>query len=108
MLLDISPLRNHRDFRLVFIGQLVSTVGSFFSMVALPVQIYQLTGSSATVGLLGIVRPVPLAITALWGGALHHLRRHYQRSGRQRLCARLPAFWRYRRSNIHPDALPSA
>jgi MFS family permease len=68
VLLDLSPLR-HRDFRFVFVGQLVSAFGSFLTYVALPVQIYALTKSSAIVGLLGTVQLVPLAITALWGGA---------------------------------------
>ena len=70
MLLDISPLRRHRDFRFVFAGQLVSTFGSFLTYVALPVQIYQLTKSSGVVGMLGAIQLVPLAITALWGGAM--------------------------------------
>jgi len=70
MLLDISPLRRHRDFRLVFIGQLVSSFGSFITYVALPVQVYDLTKSSAVVGLIGTVQLVPLFVTALWGGAV--------------------------------------
>lgn len=70
MFLDISPLRRHRDYRFVFAGQIVSAFGSFITYVALPVQIYDLTRSSAVVGLLGVVQLVPLAITALWGGAL--------------------------------------
>ncbi len=70
MLLDVSPLFRHRDFRLIFIGQTVSAFGSFLTYVALPVQIYGLTKSSAKVGLLGAVELVPLAITALWGGAM--------------------------------------
>lgn len=69
MLLDVSPLRKHRDFRFVFAGQLVSAFGSFLTYVALPVQVYELTKSSAVVGLLGTVQLVPLALTALWGGA---------------------------------------
>jgi MFS family permease len=69
LLIDVSPLRRHRDFRLVFTGQLVSAFGSFLTIVALPVQIYELTKSSAMVGLLGTVQIVPLAATALWGGA---------------------------------------
>jgi MFS family permease len=69
VLLDISPLRKHRDFRLLFIGQLVSQFGGFFTYVALPVQIFELTKSSAVVGLLGAVQLVPLAFAALWGGA---------------------------------------
>ncbi len=70
MLLDLSPLRRHRDFRFVFAGQLVSAFGSFLTYVALPVEIYELTKSSAVVGLLGTVQLVPLAATALWGGAV--------------------------------------
>jgi MFS family permease len=69
VLLDLSPLRRHRDYRFVFAGQLVSAFGSFLTYVALPVQIYDLTKSSAVVGLLGTAQLVPLAITALWGGA---------------------------------------
>jgi MFS family permease len=68
--LDLSPLRKHRDYRFLFAGQLVSAFGSFITYVALPVQIYDLTKSSAIVGLLGVVQLIPLAITALWGGAM--------------------------------------
>jgi len=70
MFLDLSPLRRHRDFRLVFLGQLVSGFGSFLTYVALPVQIYDLTKSSWAVGMVGTVQLVPLAVTALWGGAV--------------------------------------
>src|SRR3954447_6140252 len=69
MFLDLSPLRRHRDFRFVFIGQLVSAFGSFLTYVALPVQIYDLTKSSWIVGLVGTAQLVPLAVTSLWGGA---------------------------------------
>jgi MFS family permease len=70
MFLDLSPLRRHRDFRLLFLGQLVSGFGSFLTYVALPVQIYDLTQSSWAVGMVGVVQLVPLAVTALWGGAV--------------------------------------
>jgi MFS family permease len=69
LLLDLSPLRRHRDFRALFLGQWVSAFGTFLTYVALPVHIYELTKSSAIVGLLGTVQLVPLAMTALWGGA---------------------------------------
>jgi MFS family permease len=69
VLLDVSPLRRHRDFRLLFAGQFVSGFGGFLTYVALPWQIYELTESSAIVGLLGAAQLVPLAIAALWGGA---------------------------------------
>jgi len=70
MFLDLSPLRRHRDFRLVFLGQLVSGFGSFLTYVALPVQIYDLTQSSWAVGMVGTVQLIPLAVTSLWGGAV--------------------------------------
>ena len=39
-------------------------------MVAVPTQIYQLTGSSAYVGLTGLFGLVPLVVFGLWGGAI--------------------------------------
>jgi MFS family permease len=69
VLLDITPLRRHRDFRLLFIGQFVSFFGSMITYVAVPYQLYQLTGSSLAVGLLGTVQLVPLLLSALLGGA---------------------------------------
>jgi MFS family permease len=70
MFLDLSPLRRQRDFRLVFVGQVVSAFGGFLTYVALPVQIYDLTKSSWAVGMVGTVQLIPLAVTSLWGGAV--------------------------------------
>src|ERR1700686_2859206 len=39
---DITPLRRHRDFRLLFIGRLVSFFGSMITVVAVPYQVYLL------------------------------------------------------------------
>jgi len=52
MFIDISPLRISRAYRLLFFGQLVSAFGSVMSFVVVPVQLYQLTGSTLLVGLL--------------------------------------------------------
>ncbi len=68
MILDVSPLRKYRDYRLLYIGQLVSLFGSMVTYVAVPVQVYNLTQSSFTVGLLGTVQLIPLLFFALWGG----------------------------------------
>jgi MFS family permease len=70
MLLDLSPLRIYRDYRLLFLGQLVSTLGTMISYVAVPYQVYQLTKSSFYVGLLGAVQVVPILLLGLWGGSL--------------------------------------
>ena len=69
MILDISPLRKYRDYRLLYTGQLVSLFGSMVTTVAVPVQVYNLTHSSFIVGLLGTVQLAPLLIFALLGGA---------------------------------------
>ena len=68
--IDIGPLRRHRDFRLLYIGQAVSSAGSMITYVAIPFEVYDLTGSTLMVGLLGIAELVPLLVTALLGGAL--------------------------------------
>jgi MFS family permease len=69
MILDLSPLRKNRDYRLLYVGQLVSSFGSMITYVAVPQQIWELTHSSLTVGLLGAVQLVPLLLFALLGGA---------------------------------------
>ena len=67
---DIDPLRRYRDFRLLFIGQVVSILGGAVRRVAMPFQIYALTHSSLAVGLLGLFAFVPLLLLSLLGGAL--------------------------------------
>ncbi|MDQ6856568.1 MAG: hypothetical protein M3Z57_05790, partial [Candidatus Dormibacteraeota bacterium] len=39
---DVSPLRDFRDFRLLFIGQAVSFAGTMITYVAVPFQAYAL------------------------------------------------------------------
>jgi len=67
---DLTPLRNFRDFRLLFFGQAVSFTGSMITYVAVPFQVYTLTGSSLAVGLLSLAELGPLLVAALVGGAL--------------------------------------
>jgi MFS family permease len=67
---DLTPLRNHRDFRLLFAAQLVSFLGSMISFVAIPFQLYQLTHSTLVVGSLGLVELAALLMFAFLGGAL--------------------------------------
>src|SRR4051812_50201902 len=67
--MDLAPLRN-RDYRLLFVAQFVSFLGTMISYVALPYQVYRATGSSLSVGLLGVAELVPLLATAFIGGVL--------------------------------------
>jgi MFS family permease len=68
--IDVGPLRRHRDFRLLFAGMGISSLGAMLTYVALPYQAYQLTGSSLVVGLLSLAELGPLLVTAFVGGAL--------------------------------------
>jgi MFS family permease len=70
LLLDLTPLRVSRDFRLLWTGQFVSLFGSMMSYVAVPYQVAQLTHSPFVVGLLGLAEIGPLLLTAFVGGAL--------------------------------------
>ncbi len=67
--MDFRPLRHH-DFRWLFAAQSVSFLGSMVTYVALPYQMFKLTGSSLAVGLLGLAELLPLLVTAFVGGAL--------------------------------------
>ncbi len=67
---DITPLRRHRDFRLLFIGRLVSFFGSMITVVAFPYQVYLLTHSVLLVGLLGVFEFAAILVFAMLGGAL--------------------------------------
>jgi MFS family permease len=68
--IDLSPLKRYRDFRLIFTAGLFSYFGSMITLVALPFQIKELTGSYWAVGLIGIVEIIPLTIFGLYGGVL--------------------------------------
>lgn len=70
LLLDTSPLRASREFRCAFAARLVSVLGIGLLMVALPVQVYQLTGSSLHVAGVSTVTAVALFSGSLAGGVI--------------------------------------
>jgi MFS family permease len=70
MALDTAPFRASRDFRLLFIGQGVSTAGTMITYVAIPFQAYALTRSSLVVGLVSFSELIAILLMALVGGAL--------------------------------------
>jgi MFS family permease len=67
--IDTRPLRIPA-YRRLWTSTAIVAVGSQFTVVAVPKQIYDLTGSSGYVGLAGAFGLVPLLIFGLWGGAL--------------------------------------
>jgi predicted MFS family arabinose efflux permease len=68
--IDLTPLRVSRDFRLVWLGLLITSVGSQFTLVAVFVQVKELTGSEAAVGATGLAWIVGLVAGSLAGGAI--------------------------------------
>jgi MFS family permease len=68
--IDIAPLRASRDFRLIWSGLFVTATGSQFTLVAVFVQVKELTGSEAAVGATGLAYLLGLVAGALAGGAI--------------------------------------
>ncbi|MGB0389895.1 MAG: hypothetical protein ACPGWR_34165, partial [Ardenticatenaceae bacterium] len=86
-----SPALQYRDFRLLWLGQLLSTIGSQMQLVAVDWHVYSLLlGTTYTMtilgqeldlnaaalglGSLGLVRVVPIIIFALIGGIMADMR----------------------------------
>ena len=68
--LDLTPLRVSRDFRLVWIGLLITSSGSQFTLVAVFVQVTRLTGSEAAVGGTGLAWLAGLAVGSIAGATI--------------------------------------
>ncbi|MFC8132248.1 MFS transporter [Streptomyces sp. NPDC057302] len=68
--MDLTPLREHRDFRLLYAGFLGALLGTLMTSVAVAVQIYDLTGSPLQIGLVSLARALPLVVGVLIGGVL--------------------------------------
>jgi MFS family permease len=66
---DTRPLR-YPAFRRLWTSTTVTAVGSQLTAVAVPKQVYDITGSSAAVGYASFAGLIPLVIFALWGGAI--------------------------------------
>jgi MFS family permease len=69
VLVDTTPLRVSRDFRRLWTGQAVSLFGTMLTTAALPFQVFEETGSSLAVGLLGAAELGPLLVCAVVGGS---------------------------------------
>ncbi|MFI8516685.1 MFS transporter [Streptomyces sp. NPDC085481] len=70
LLPDLAPWRASRDFRLLWVQGIVAFFASFMALIALPLQIKELTDSPFAVGAMGAVELVPLVVFGLYGGAL--------------------------------------
>src|SRR5919108_5882958 len=64
-----SSLR-HRDFRLLWFGQIISVTGSQMQLVAINWHIYLITHSALALGLVGAFRAGPIILCSLMGGVV--------------------------------------
>ncbi|MFF7475286.1 MFS transporter [Streptomyces sp. NPDC008092] len=67
--MDTRPLRIPA-YRRLWTSTIVTSVGSQLTAVAVPKQIFDITGSSAWVGAASLAGLLPLIVFALWGGAV--------------------------------------
>lgn len=70
LVVDVTPLRESRRFRRLYAGQLFAHVGRQMTVVAVPYQVFLLTGSTFAVGAIGLVQFVPLMAVSVVGGAV--------------------------------------
>jgi len=69
-LMDLTPLKVSRDFRLLFFGHSVSNFGDEIVAVAVPYQVFRITGSTLAVGLLGLAALIPVFVFPIIGGTV--------------------------------------
>jgi MFS family permease len=70
LLTDLTPLRQNPAFRRLWLGTMLSRTGGAMTTFAVTLQVYDITRSTAAVGLLGIATFVPMLVIALPGGSL--------------------------------------
>ncbi|GAB3247143.1 MFS transporter [Arthrobacter pigmenti] len=70
LLADLTPLKESPAFRRLWTGTALSAIGTQLTLVAVSLQVYELTGSSLYVGLLGLVGLLPLVVAGLYGGSV--------------------------------------
>jgi MFS family permease len=67
---DTFAALKHRNFRLFFVGQLVSLIGSWMQNTAQGWLVYQLTGSKVLLGTVAAVGSLPMLLLSVWGGSV--------------------------------------
>jgi MFS family permease len=67
---DLAPALRYRNFRLLWVGQIVSTMGTFLQVVAENWLLYNITGSTFLLGVVGFVGLVPVVPISFLGGVI--------------------------------------
>lgn len=67
---DVTPLRESPAFARLWFGAAISGVGAQLTLVAVGLQIYDITKSTLAVSLVGGISLIPMIIAGLWGGVI--------------------------------------
>lgn len=70
LFVDLTPVRTSRPYRWLWAGASLSGIGTQLTTVAVGLQVYDLTGSTFRVGLVGLFAVVPLVSLGLYGGSI--------------------------------------
>lgn len=70
ILADLTPLRESAPYRQLFASTAMAHLGRQMTIVAIPYQVYEMTGSTALVGALGLAQVIPLLTLSVVGGGL--------------------------------------
>ena len=70
LVIDLEPLRKDPDYRHLWTGQSINVIGNQITRVALPYQVYVLTGSTIALAGLVLAQLIPLLLFTLGGGAI--------------------------------------
>ena len=92
ILKDIFRSLHYRNFRLFFIGQSISLIGTWIQRIALPWLVYDLTKSAFLLGLIGFAGQIPMFFIAPFAGVLTDRLNRYQLLIATQVFAMLQAF----------------
>ncbi|MES9505165.1 MFS transporter [Streptomyces sp. NPDC000609] len=67
---DLTPLRSSPDYRRLWFGNTVSWIGQGMTSLAVSLQVYDITRSAFSVGLIGFCSFLPMVVFGLFGGAV--------------------------------------
>src|SRR5690242_19771234 len=67
---DVTPLRLDRQYRLFWAGHVISVLGQQVTRIALPYQVYVLTGSPISIAVLTAIQLLPILVLSLVAGTI--------------------------------------
>jgi MFS family permease len=67
---DLTPLRHSPAFARLWAGSVIAGIGSQLTIVAVGLHVYELSGSTFAVAMVGTAALVPMIIAGLYGGML--------------------------------------